>query len=67
MGVARGVDFKSLVNHPIINEIFVNCCQHFMAPTYSDFFQGGMDRDLFYFPNHQGELCSPKKIFRIRE
>jgi hypothetical protein len=38
-----------------------------MARTHNDFFQREMDRDLLYFPNHQGELCSPKKIFRIRD
>jgi hypothetical protein len=29
---------------------------------HSDFFQGQMDRSIFYWPNHSGELsCSNKK------
>jgi len=35
--------------------ILINLRQDFMASAHSDFFQGQMDRGLFYWPHHSGE------------
>ncbi len=40
---------------PKITEINVNFHQDFVASTLRDFFQGQMDRGLFYGPNLFGE------------
>jgi hypothetical protein len=44
--------------------IVINFHQDFMTSMYSGFFQGQMDRGLFYWPNHFRETwlgCPSKK------
>ncbi len=35
--------------------------QDFAASTHCSFFQGQMDKGLFYQPNHSWETCLPKQ------
>ncbi len=53
----RGLNcwFKIPRGPPTSHEIKVNFHRDFMASTHSDFFQGHMDRSLFYWPNLTGE------------
>ncbi len=50
---------KIICGSPTINRLQVSYYQDFMASTHSIFFQGHMERGLFYWPTHSGELCCP--------
>jgi hypothetical protein len=41
--------------------IVINFHQVFVASTHSDFFQGEMDRGLFYWPSHASETQLSKQ------
>ncbi len=49
----RGLSCRSKIprESPTISEIKVNAHQDFVASMYSGFFQGQMERGLFYSPN----------------
>ncbi len=55
-----------LVKNPfwitIVEEVaLIASLQDFVARMHSNFFQGKMGRDLFYWPNHSGKLGYPNK------
>jgi hypothetical protein len=54
--ITRGLSCWSKIPHgsPTMSEIKVNFYQDLVAGTHTDFFQGQMDRGLFYWPNLSG-------------
>jgi hypothetical protein len=55
LGDALAAFLKSLADCQQSANTFVNFLQNHVASMRSDFFQGQMDRGLFYWPNHSWE------------
>jgi hypothetical protein len=61
--IVRGLSCWSKIScrSPTISEIYVNFHQDFMDRKRNNFFQGQMDRGLFYWPNHVRETVLSKQ------
>ncbi len=55
MGDALAACLKSFADCQQSANTVVNFLKDFAADMHSDFFQGQMDRGLFYWPNHSWE------------